>query len=137
MRPLKKLHGTIVALGLLAATGPAVDAAELVREFTGTRDQLTTQFTVEGPWIIDWRLDADYEQLVALDVSLIEARTGRHVGRVLHTKVKGNGVKLFRQSGTYQLRISSTLARWRLRVEQLTPEEAELYTPKRQRDSIF
>ncbi|MDX1499489.1 MAG: hypothetical protein R3176_06310 [Woeseiaceae bacterium] len=134
---MKKLHGTILATVLLAGAACAVDAAELVREFTGTRDRLTSTFTVEGPWIIDWRLDADYEQLVALDVTLIEARTGRHVGRVLHTKVKGNGVKLFRQGGTYQLRVSSTLARWRLRVEQLTPEEAELYTPKRPRDSIF
>ena len=55
---------------------------------------------------------------------------------MLHTKVKGNGVKLFRQGGTYQLRISSSLARWRIRVEQLTEEEAERYTPKRPRNTL-
>jgi len=49
---------------------------------------------------------------------------------VLHTKYKGNGVKLFKEGGQYQLRISSTLARWTLKVQQLQPEEAELYTPK-------
>ena len=88
-------------------------------------------FTVESPWVLDWRLDADYESLVALDITLVEARTGRHIGRVLHTKYKGNGVKLFDEGGTYQLRVSSTLARWRIKIQQLTDEEAKLYTPKR------
>lgn len=127
----------IAGLSLLVAAAANASAAELVREFTGTRDTITSSFTVESPWIIDWRLDADYEQLVALDVTLIEAKTGRHVGRVLHTKIKGNGVKLFRQSGTYQLRISSTLARWRIKVEQLSEEEAELYVPRRPRNDGF
>lgn len=112
-------------------------AAELVREFSGTSTTMTAPFTVDAPWILDWRLDADYEQLVALDVTLIEARTGRHVGRVLHTKNKGNGVKLFQEGGSYQLRISSTLARWRIKIEQLSEEEAERYTPKRAPESQF
>ena len=89
-------------------------------------------FTVEGPWILDWRLDADYDQLVALDVTLVEGRTGKHVGRVLHTKYKGNGVRMFEESGTFALRISATLARYRLKIVQLTEEEAALYTPKNQ-----
>lgn len=116
---------------LLPLLAVPVSAKELVREFVGTSNMMTATFQVEAPWIIDWRLDADYDTLVALDVTLIEARTGRHVGRVLHTKMKGNGVRLFNESGRYQLRISSTLARWRLKIEQLTEEEAELYTPRR------
>jgi hypothetical protein len=39
-------------------------------------------------------------------------------------------VKLFHTAGLYQLRISSTLARWTVKIDQLTREEAELYTPK-------
>lgn len=109
----------------------AAGAAETVREFSGSGNQLTPMFTVESPWVLDWRLDADYESLVALDITLVEARTGRHIGRVLHTKYKGNGVKLFDEGGTYQLRVSSTLARWRIKIQQLTDEEAKLYTPKR------
>lgn len=121
---------TIISM-LLPLLAVPVSAKELVREFVGTSNMMTATFQVEAPWIIDWRLDADYDTLVALDVTLIEARTGRHVGRVLHTKMKGNGVRLFNESGRYQLRISSTLARWRLKIEQLTEEEAELYTPRR------
>ena len=105
-------------------------AEELVKEFRGTGNTTTATFTVDDPWLLDWRLDGDYEALIALDITLIEANTGRHVGRVLHTKRKGNGLKLFNEAGRYQLRISSTLARWTLRIKQIQPEEEELYTPR-------
>jgi hypothetical protein len=116
----------------LVVAAPDGSAQTTVREFTGNKSTTTPMFTVEAPWILDWRLDADYEQLVALEISLIEARTGRHVGRVLRTQRKGNGVKLFNESGTYQLRIDTTLARYRIKIQQLTEEEAEFYTPRGQ-----
>lgn len=125
------------ALLALALATTSASASELVREFSGSNATTTVAFKVDSPWIMDWRLDGDYDSLVALDITLVEARTGRHVGRVLHTKNKGNGVKLFYEAGTYQLRISSTLARWRIRIEQLTDEEAKLYLPKRPQESIF
>ncbi len=123
----------IAALSLLLAS--AVSGRSLVREFSGNKNTITAEFRVDGPWLLDWRLDADYEQFVALDISLIDARTGLHIGRVLHTKYIGNGLKLFDEGGIYQLRISSTLARWRVKIEQITPEEAELYTPRRDNKS--
>ena len=105
-------------------------AADTVKEFRGSDSTTTAIFTVESPWLLDWRLDGDYDALIALDIALIEANTGRHVGRVLHTKHKGNGLKLFDHAGRYQLRVSSTLARWTLKVRQIQPEEKELYMPK-------
>ena len=120
---------SLVTLLILAAS--LVSATETVREFSGNGNTTTAMFTVESPWLLDWRLDGDFDTLIALDISLLDARTGRHVGRVLHTKYKGNGVKLFDESGTYQLRVSSTLARWRIKIQQITDEEAELYTPRR------
>ena len=118
----------LLALGALPAL-----ASDVVKEFSGTSNMMTPVFTVESPWILDWRLNGDYEAMLALDITLIEARTGKHVGRVLHTKYKGNGVKLFDEGGTYQLRVSATLARWNIKIEQLTEEEAELYTPRKQK----
>lgn len=116
---------------LLTLVTSAAGAAETVREFSGDSNTMTPIFTVQSPWLLDWRLDGDYDTLVALDITLVEARTGRHVGRVLHTKYKGNGVKLFDEGGTYQLRVSATFARWRIKIEQITDEEAKLYTPRR------
>lgn len=123
----------VAALALLLAS--AVSSRSLVSEFSGNKSAITAEFRVDGPWLLDWRLDADYEKLVALDISLIDARTGKHMGRVLHTKYIGNGLKLFDEGGIYQLRISSTLARWRVKIEQITPEEVEQYTPRRDNKS--
>ena len=120
---------SLVTLLILAAS--LVSATETVREFSGNGNTTTAMFTVESPWLLDWRLDGDFDTLIALDIILLDARTGRLVGLVLHTKYKGNGVKLFDESGTYQLRVSSTLARWRIKIQQITDEEAELYTPRR------
>jgi hypothetical protein len=125
---MKKL--TLTLMILLAAS--LAGAEELVREFTGNKNMTTPEFSVEGPWLLDWRLDGDYNALVALDITLVEARGGRHVGQVLHTKRKGNGLKLFQEGGRFQLRVSSTLARWRIKIIQITEEEAELYTPRGQ-----
>ncbi|MEJ2256340.1 MAG: hypothetical protein P8X98_04940 [Woeseiaceae bacterium] len=116
---------------LLLATQPAF-AKTRVAEFRGTGNTTTAIFRVESPWLLDWRLDGDFDQMVGLEITLIEARKSRHVGRVLYTKRRGNGAKLFHTAGLYQLRISSTLARWTVKIEQLTPEEAEQYTPKSQ-----
>jgi hypothetical protein len=120
----------LAAAAFLALLVSSTQGAQLVREFRGTNNGMTPAFTVEAPWLLDWRLDGDYDQLVALEVTLVEAKSGRHVGQVLQTKRKGNGVRLFKQGGTYQLRVSGSLARWTLKVQQLTPEEAELYTPR-------
>lgn len=119
-----------LALFAMVAFVADAAAADRVAEYRGTGNSTTAIFRVESPWVLDWRLDGDYEQLVALDITLVEARTGKHLGRVLHTKRKGNGVKLFRSAGLYQLRISSALARWTVKIDQLTDKEAEAYTPK-------
>lgn len=124
-----KLLISLAMAFLLVATPPA-EAKTRVAEFKGTGDTTTAIFRVESPWVLDWRLDGDYDQMMGLEITLVEARTSRHVGRVVYTKHRSNGVKLFHTAGLYQLRISSTLARWTVRIEQLTREEAELYTPK-------
>ena len=126
-----KMKLTLVTAALVLLLTSAADSKSLVREFSGDNNTTTAEFRVDGPWLLDWRLDADYEQLVALDIVLIDARTGKHMGRVLHTQYIGNGLKLFEDGGTYKLRISATLARWRIKIEQITPEEVEQYTPRK------
>jgi hypothetical protein len=128
---------SLTAAALLMLVMGSVQGAQLVREFRGTDSSMTPAFTVEAPWVLDWRLDGDYDQLVALEVTLVEAKTGRHVGQVLHTKRKGNGVRLFRQGGTYQLRVgtyqlrvSGSLARWTLKIFFNDTATTEIYTPR-------
>ena len=87
---------------------------------------------MESPWLLDWRLDGDYDQLIALDITLVEAYTGKHVGRVLHTKRKGNGLEAFQlRRAVSNCGLVRRLARWTLKVQQIQPEEEELYTPRK------
>ena len=130
---MKSVVQAIAAWSLLMLTSN-VAAGQLVREFSGTGNTTTAEFTVDSPWIIDWRVDSDYERQVALDMILIDAVTGQFVGAIKSGPKKrvvgrANGVRLFYTKGRYKLRISSSLARWSIKVEQLTEEEAELYTP--------
>lgn len=120
----------LVLVTLLLLTSSPAEAKVRVAEFKGTGNTTTAIFHVDSPWILDWRLDGDYEQMMGLEITLVEAKTGRHVGRVLYTKRRGNGVKMFHSAGQYRLRVSSTLARWTVKIDQLTREEAESYTAK-------
>ena len=118
----------LLALALVAPQ--AAQAAELIREFKGSRSMQTAEFEVDAPWILDWRVSGDYSREMAVDVSLVESLTNIHQGNVLKTKTTGNGVRMFNQGGRFYFRVDSTLADWTRRVEEQTAEEAKLYTPR-------
>ena len=61
----------LALISVLLIASMSVRAAETVKEFRGTGNTTTAVFTVESPWLLDWRLDGDYDRLVALDVALI------------------------------------------------------------------
>ena len=102
----------------------------LVREFSGSQSTTTSEFEVKAPWILDWRINSNYRENMGLEISLVDAKTGFMVGRIFKTKYAGNGVKLFNQSGRYRLRISSSFTDWNFKVSQISPSQAELYSPK-------
>lgn len=105
-------------------------AEELIKEFKGSRGTNTLEFEVRDPWIVDWRISGDANEMTAVDVSLFNAGTGAHEGSVVRRKMPDNGVTMFNQSGRFYFRVDSTLMNWTLKVIQLTEEEAEAYTPK-------
>ncbi len=120
-----------VAALLLILAGVSASAEELVAEFKGNGNRTTAEFKVQGPWILDWRINSDYTRMLAFDLDLVDGRTGVLKGNVLRTKNLGNGVRLFNQSGSYRFRINGSFIDWHLKVKELTPAEAELYTPKK------
>ncbi|MBT8058998.1 MAG: hypothetical protein KJO33_05345 [Gammaproteobacteria bacterium] len=125
---MKRIARVFVLLALFAAAGNA-GAETLVREFSGSRSLDTAAFEVRAPWLIDWRVNSDFPQAMGIAVALVDAGTGVHKGRVLKTKSPGNGVRLIDESGSFRFKVDAAVANWRLKVIQLTEEEAELYTP--------
>lgn len=126
MRNLNLL--TTLVLALLMPL--SVMAEELVFEHRGSASRNTPEFEVRAPWILDWRISTEGAYESAVDITLEEAGTSIHQGRVLTTKYPGNGVRLFQQSGKFYFRVDSSFATWNLRVIELTEEEAALYTPR-------
>ena len=119
-----------VAALLLILAAVSAGAEELIVEFKGSGNRTTAEFKVQGPWILDWRINSDYTHMLSFDLDLVDGRTGVLKGNVLRTKILGNGVRLFNLSGSYRFRINGSFIDWHLKVKKLTPAEAELYTPK-------
>jgi len=114
----------------LVCFSTVVNSKELIREFSGSEGTTTVDFEVKAPWIVDWRTNGDYPGQMAVAVGLINAKTGQYEGKIVTTKYVGNGVKLFNEGGTFRFQVDSSLARWSLRVEELTRQEAETYRPR-------
>jgi len=123
---LKRLAAcAVLGLGLNIAS-----AEELIAELQGTGNQTTAEFTVKAPWILDWRINSDYNKMVSFDLDLVDGTTGVLEGNILRAKALGNGVRMFNTSGKYRFRVNASFIRWHLKVKELTAEEAKLYTPR-------
>lgn len=118
-----------LCIALLLLSLPAF-AEQLVREFSGSRTMQTAEFEVEAPWLIDWRVNSEYEESMGLAIVLLNEPSQTHAGTVMKTKYRGNGLRMMEQSGRFSLKIDAVLANWTVKIIQLTPEEAEAYTPK-------
>jgi hypothetical protein len=119
----------IIFLGCYCISGIAI-SQEVVAYFHGNSNTTTTEFKVQGPWILNWRVTGNYNRSIGFEVMLLDGKTRMHKGVVLRLKRTGNGVKLFNESGSFRFRVSAGLANWHLKVEQISEEEAELYTPR-------
>jgi len=126
---MKALIITCIAL-FLTANGVDLRAAELVREFSGSRSTETADFEVKAPWLIDWRVNSDFPSAMGIAVTLAYAVTGYHAGNVFKTKSPGDGLRLIEESGRFKFKVDSAITNWTIKVIQLTPEEAKQYTPK-------
>ena len=126
-----KMNNLKVFALLITVLLPLNAAAEqLVKEFSGSRTQQTAEFEVKGPWLLDWRVNSDFAESMGLTVVLLNEPARTHAGTVMKTKYPGNGLRLFEEGGRYSLKVDAVLANWTIKVIQLTPEEAEAYTPK-------
>ena len=123
---------SITTFAALCCVSFNVSSKELIKEFKGSESRTTAEFEVKAPWVVDWRTTGDYPGSMALEVNLVTSPGEQYVGKIVTTKWVSNGVKLFNEGGTYRLKVHSNLLNWTLRVEQLTREESETYTPKEQ-----
>lgn len=125
-----KMKPILVVTLMICVLSGAARAETLVREFSGDRSIQTGEFEVDGPWLIDWRVNSNFEESMGLAVVLLNEPARTHAGTVMKTKRRGDGLRLMEEGGRYSFKVDAVLANWTIKVIQLTPEEAKLYTPK-------
>ena len=123
----------LAVLLLFCCISEVAQSQKLVAEFQGNSNTTTTEFEVRAPWILNWRVTGSYTGSVGFELMLIDGKTRAHKGVILRLRRTGNGVKLFSESGTFRFRISAGLANYHLKVEEISEEDAKLYTPRRGR----
>ena len=121
----------LILLIAVASIGVNAQGQQAVAEFSGNNNKTTTEFEVQAPWILSWRVTGSYTGSVGFELMLIDGKTRAHKGVILRLRRTGNGVKLFNESGTFRFRISAGLANYHLKVEEISEEDAKLYTPKK------
>ena len=104
--------------------------SRLNREPDTDRTLYTSNFRVDDPLLIDFRVSSPNPRLMSISVILIDAKTDSHAGSVLQTMREGDGLRLMNESGVFHFRIDAREVGWNIKVIQLNREEARLYTPK-------
>jgi hypothetical protein len=108
-----------------------VQSQKVVAEFSGSTNTTTSEFEVRAPWILDWRITGNYTGSLGFELILLDGKTRMHKGVILRIRRTGDGVKLFQESGTFRFRVSSGLANYHLKVQEISEEDAKLYTPRK------
>lgn len=124
----------IVSIGipaLLFLLASSAWAGNLVQEFKGSRSARTAVFEVDAPWLIDWRVNSDYQEDMGIVIDLVNAEGDLYAGRVVKTKQPGDGLRLMNEGGRYYFKVDASVANWTIRVIQLNKGEEELYKPKK------
>jgi hypothetical protein len=128
---MKTVINRFTALLLFLVIAGNAGSTGVVREFSGTSSMTTADFEVDAPWILDRRVNGDFPAMLGLQVTLINAKNGSHVGQVVKVSDRAaDGVSLFQQGGRYRIRVDSTLARWSIKIQEISKDDAKLYTPK-------
>lgn len=129
---MNKIYCIAISL-VFALASQATPAEELIVEFKGTGNRTTATFEARGPWILDWRINSDYNKMISFDLDLLDGSTGMLQGNIMRMKALEygrNGVRMFNESGKFRFRVNGSFVNWHFKVKQLTPAEAELYKPK-------
>ena len=124
----------VIATSLVFCSPVSAYAEQLVREFSGSRSMETADFEVKSPWLIDWLVNSEFPSDMGISIALLNVGTESYAGRIVKTKRPDNGLRLMSEAGRFRFKVDSAVANWRIKVIQLTEEEAELYAPKKTLD---
>ena len=99
-------------------------AAADVQKLSGKDNGMPPAFTVDGPWTLGWEARSDALDLASIELRLRQGMTGEFIGMIAEVKGTGTGLKLFENSGTFQVVVVGTLVEWDIEIEEISEELA-------------
>jgi hypothetical protein len=115
-----------VVLGSCVALLAAVAVAQTVDRFSGRGPGGTGAFSVEGPWLLSWRVGSEFPMLAHLELHLYEEPSGRFVGLAVNHTGVGSGQKVIAEGGRYRIVVVGRSMDWAIVIEEARNEIAEL-----------
>lgn len=110
----------------VALTAAAAHGQEVVARFSGSGPGNTEVFSVDGPWLLNWRVGSEFPTLAHVELHLYDARTGKLAGVALRRPGTGSGQRLIREGGEYRIVVVGTGIDWSLEIEEAPGTIAEL-----------
>lgn len=109
----------IIAMMLLSSVAIAD-----VQKLSGKDNDKPPEFTVSGPWTMDWSTRSEFPLLASIELRLYDAATGEFIGMVAEIKGTGSGLKVFENAGTFQVVVVGTFVEWDIEIEEISKEQA-------------
>lgn len=97
------------------------DASERLQ---GTDSERTPAFTVDGPWLLEWRTTSEFPLQSEIEIRLYDVDSGDYLGKVAEREGIGSGVRFFENPGRYQLVIIGTFVDWDILIEEIDEDRA-------------
>lgn len=121
---LVKMRSHISIFLLLTVAFLGTSAAANAETLSGKNNGMTREFSVNGPWAMDWRARSEFPLLASIEMRLHDGDTGEFLGMIAEIKGTGAGLKVFEDGGTYQVVIVGTFVEWDLVIEEMSEEQA-------------
>jgi hypothetical protein len=110
-----------VVLSLAASSTTLADPASL--SFSGDANG-KHEFTVDGPWLLDWSTRSEFPTLANFEMRLHDGTSSEFIGTVAQLEGTGRGLKLFENAGVYQLVIVAGNVRWDIEITEVSQDQA-------------
>ena len=112
----------IGAVVMLCNTASA-ESSEILR-FDGQGSGKSPVFTVDGPWTMDWNADSEFPLVASFEMRLHDGTSGEIIGKVVEIEGTGRGLRLFEDTGTYQIVIIGRSVEWSIEILEISEEQA-------------
>lgn len=120
---LTRIPGLFLSALTLYASAAWPADTDAVR-FTGDESERTAIFEMGGPWLLDWTVRSRTALPTNFEMRLHDADSGKFVGTIVQLEGTGRGLKLFEESGSFQIEIVAQNLIWDLQIEAVDAQEA-------------